>query len=144
MSQKVALPDIEQQIAVAIIDMGKTETSEKMFPIKLAALISLGARCRQYSKKGFMDELVRMICAKKITHVLQAETKGDIDEILGFPKVQFNGNEVLPAGKFHSVEEELIIWSITSLQAPLNEYGSMRYKKVFAEVFPEQAKEVLQ
>lgn len=129
---------VEEQIAIAILDL-REGAEEKMISIKLEALMKLRSIIYQYLARGFLKYLVLTICEKKIAFIHQARTKKDIEEILSFSKIRFNGREVVPAGKYHVPEEELLVWSMTSLEAPLNEYGFKRYKKLFREVFPEQA-----
>lgn len=128
---------VEEQIAIALLGLSE-EPEEKMIPIKLEALKRLRSIIYQYMSRGFLKDLVLTICEKKIAFIHQARTKKDIEEILALPKVRFNGREVVPTGKYHVPEEELLVWSITSLEAPLNECGFKRYKKLFREVFPEQ------
>ena len=48
----------------------------------------------------------------------------------------FNGNKFIP-DKYNVIEEELICWSETSLQGPLNEIGFKRYTELFNILFPE-------
>jgi len=129
---------IEKQIAIAILSLSE-ESEEKMISVKLEALIKLRSIIYQYMYKGFLKDLVLTICEKKISFILQAKIKKDIEEILGFSKTRFNGCEVVLVGKYHIPEEELLIWSIASLESPLNDYAVKRYEKLFRELLPEQA-----
>jgi hypothetical protein len=129
---------VEGQIAIAILNLSE-EPEEKMISIKLEALKKLRAIIYQYMNRGFLKDLVLTICEKKIVFIHQARTKKDIEEILGLSKVRFNGREVVPVGKYHIPEEELLLWSMISPAAPLKDYAVKRYEKLFRELLPEQA-----
>ena len=129
---------VEGQIAIAILSLSE-EPEEKMISIKLEALKKLRAIIYQYMNRGFLKDLVLTICEKKIVFIHQARTKKDIEEILALSKVRFNGREVVPVGKYHIPEEELLLWSMISPAAPLIDYAVKRYEKLFRELLPEQA-----
>ena len=68
-----------------------------------------------------------------------ARTKGELQEISKPPKPVYNGN-VFTTGKYDTEEEELLVWSLTCLQAPLNNQAYERYKELFCRLLPEKAK----
>jgi len=140
---KEQLPDIDIQIILGIKRIGDSG-NDKLLGERIAAMIEVGSKMRGYQKEFCDNPIVLTICAKKIEFILQVTTKSDLKEILSPPKVHYNGNEVVPTGSFHIIEEELLIWSLTSLWCggPLNEAGFKRYIKVFAEVYPDMAKEI--
>ena len=129
---------VDLQIPLAILELGKS-ADDKLFDIKLAAIFKAGGIAKGYEREFMNDELPRVICAKKIVFILGAGTKKEIEEILQFSKVHYNGNEVVPSGQFHIPEEELLIWSLTSLKAPLVDAGFKRYMKLFRELLPQHA-----
>ena len=137
------LPDIEIQIITGMSRLGDSG-NKKLFVDQMAAIISLGATMRGYRDEFLNNELVSIICAKKIEFILQAKTKSDLKEILLPPKIYYNGNEVVATGRYHIIEEELLIWCLTSLWCggPLNDAGFKRYMKLFTEVYPEMANEI--
>ena len=47
---------------------------------------------------------------------MQAETKGEITEILKLSKPHFDGNKFVYTSPYAVEEEELLLWSLTSLQ----------------------------
>ena len=49
------------------------------------------------------------------------------------------GNGFTP-GKYDTEEEEVLLWSLTSLQAPLNDPAYKRYEELFCRLLPEKAK----
>ena len=124
---------MEEIIATAIASLNG---DEKLALDKATALIQLSTLIKKYQQDYYHKALVQAILDKKIAFICEATTKADLKEILSPPKMRYNGGEVIPVGKFHIQEEELILWSITSLKAPLVSYGFERMMKVFAQVFP--------
>ena len=43
---------------------------------------------------------------------------------------------------YYAEEEELMLWSRTSLLGPLNDAGYRRYKELFQKMLPEQAAQI--
>ena len=115
-----------------------------MIAEQISALITLGGQIKGYQKQFANNPLISEICRKKIEFILQAKTKSELDEILSPPKIRYNFNEIVPTGKFHVDEEELLIWSLTSLWCggPLSRPAYKRYMKLFAQFYPEMAKEI--
>lgn len=81
-----------------------------------------------------------MIVSKKFKHIKEAETVNDIKLIMGKPEIIFNGNKIIPKHKWVLPEEEIMVWSLTSLKAPLSTEGMARYLELFEELFPEKLK----
>ena len=130
---------LDIQFALSIAELSK-EPNEKMIETKIGALLKLRGIVNGYRKHGFLEELVFNIFIKKADFITNAKSKKDVEEILSPAKIYYNGNEVVPTGEYHVPEEELILWSMTSLRAPLVEYGLKRYMQLFKETFPEQVK----
>ena len=79
------------------------------------------------------------ICSEKDSELQNARTKGELQEISKPPKPVYNGN-VFTTGKYDTEEEELLVWSLTCLQAPLNNQAYERYKELFCRLLQEKAK----
>ena len=137
------LPAADLQICIGIMKLGEL-VGDKLLAERMAALFQLSGQIKAYQKEFNGTPLALTICEKKIAYILQAKTKADLKEILAPPKVHYNFNEVVPVGRFHIDEEELLIWSLTSLWCggPLIDAGFNRYTKLFAQIFPEMAKEI--
>lgn len=91
--------------------------------------------CTQYYRKhGIMSELVHAVFTKKLKIIKEADTVKDLKAIEKGCVPHFNGNQFIP-GPFHIPEEELIMWSLTSLKAPLVSAGMKRYMELFKQVF---------
>ena len=80
----------------------------------------------EYENMGFKDELLLAVTKKKIEFINNAKFKIEIKQILkpSVPKYNF-GNFIF--SKYHIEEEELLLWSVMSLKAPLNDEGFKRY-----------------
>ena len=95
-----------------------------------AAIWSLMKEIQEFSQMGFLKSLIYEIALKKINFLMNAKTKSEVKEILRPSAPVYNGNGFVPGGVFH-IEEELLLWSITSLKAPLNHEGFSRYQQLF-------------
>lgn len=85
------------------------------------------------------EEIILGFVQKKTAMLQNARTKGALQEISKPPKPVYNGN-VFTTGKYDTEEEELLVWSLTCLQAPLNNQAYERYKELFCRLLPEKAK----
>ena len=85
--------------------------------------------------------LALRIFYKKGCMIEQAAMKKELDEIVK-PSVPHGSCGKFYEGPYHVHEEEMILWSRASLEAPLNEYGYQRYAKVFSMFFPEEAEKI--
>ena len=88
-----------------------------------------------------LEEIILGFVQKKTAMIQKAKTKGELQEISKTPKPIYNGNG-FTAGKYDTEEEEVLLWSLTSLQAPLNDPAYKRYEELFCRLLPEKAKDV--
>lgn len=105
---------------------------------KLAALEAVKVRVRGYASDYFLFSLVLAIMEKKSRMILAASTMQELKEIIK-PSVPRGNYGNFLEGPYHVMEEELIMWSMASLEAPLNDVGARRYQEVFSNVLPELA-----
>lgn len=113
---------------------------DRINKLKLKALADLFTTPRvALDFGGINPSLTLTIYKKKIQQIREAESADDLKLTLMHPKVRYNGCEVVPDNKWVLPEEELILWSNTSLIAPLTKEGFERYMKIFKEVFPNEA-----
>ena len=132
---------LDFDIIMAMADFGSLGEG-KLMTEKVGALMSLHAIARAYRWEGLPEEtIIRPIIMKKIAFIKVATTKTQLREILQPPKVRYDGDEVRPVGPYAIPEEELILWSRTSLRGPLISPAAKRYQQVFREVFPDLAEE---
>lgn len=97
----------------------------------IAGIWHLLKSIRKFYEMGFIETLVYQIALKKINFLMSAKTKTEIKEILHLSAPIYNGNKFVANGKFHVEEEELLLWSIASLKAPLSYEGYLRYQQLF-------------
>ena len=84
-------------------------------------------RAWRYQERGMLDEIILGFVRKKTGMIQKAKTKGELQEISKPPRPVYNGNGFTP-GKYDTEEEELLVWSLTCLKAPLNNQAYERYK----------------
>ena len=108
---------------------------------RIKTLQKIFQRAWYYQERGMLEEIISGFVQKKTAMLQKAKTKGELQEISKPPKPVYNGNGFTP-GKYDTEEEELLVWSLTSLQAPLNNQAYKRYKELFCLLLPEKAKDV--
>lgn len=89
---------------------------DKLFDERVEALVKLYRRAEFYLKQGFLESIVCEFHRKKVEMIMQAETKGEITEILKLSKPHFDGKKFVYTSPYAVEEEELLLWSLTSLQ----------------------------
>ena len=99
---------------------------DKLFDERVEALVKLYRRAEFYLKQGFLESIVCEFYRKKVEMIMQAETKGEITEILKLSKPHFDGKKFVYTSPYAVEEEELLLWSLTSLQGPLRDEGYQR------------------
>ncbi len=85
---------------------------------KLAAYIDTARRITTYQEKGIRYDLVDVVFDKRLKLIADASTACDLKKIMDHPKPHFNGSK-FTSDPFSVPEEEMILWSLTSLKAPL-------------------------
>jgi hypothetical protein len=101
---------------------------------KISALWDTHKRANSYREMQIRDDIVDAIIEKRTQLILDATTVQELKSICAEPKPHYNGNEFITS-PYCIPEEEMIMWSCTSLKAPLNEAGFKRYMQLFKEVF---------
>ena len=107
---------------------------EKSREAKLDALRNSMGLTNYYLKEGIRPDLVDVIMKKKADLILSASTIADIRKAGEPPKPHFTGNTWYD-DPLQVPEEEMILWSHVSFQAPLSEYGFNRYVDLFTRCF---------
>ena len=102
---------------------------------------ALRLRTYGYAKDYIVFWLPLRILFKKGAMIEAAETKKELDEIVK-PSVPKGCYGKFEEGPYHVREEEMILWSRASLEAPLNEDGYKRYAWLFSQFFPKEAEEI--
>ena len=119
-------------------------TPEKILDAKYIALKRVHGMLNWYEKEGYDEKILDSIMAKKAKMILKATTMEDIREITMPPKPRYDGRKWYTSP--NSVpEEEMILWSITSLKAgrPLKHEAVERYMKLFKDFYGKSVDELL-
>ena len=128
--------EFEYAKALAEIVLKEDDTLEEE---RIKTLQSIFQRAWYYQERGMLEEIILAFVQKKTGMLQKAKTKGELQEISKPPKPVYNGNGFTP-GKYDTEEEEVLLWSLTSLQAPLNDPAYKRYEELFCRLLPEKAK----
>lgn len=132
--------EVSKALAQIICDENSSDQTKKL---RFGAIQKIIPMMDAFFEEFHNLELVEKACAKRIEYIMTCTTKKDMDLIMSGPKVRYDGNKIQPAHPFVVPAEELMAWSRTSLVAPLDQAGLERYMKVFREIFPEMAEEIL-
>ena len=130
--------EFEYAKALAEIVLKENDTLEEE---RIKTLQLIFQRAWYYQERGMLEEIILAFVQKKTGMLQKAKTKGELQEISKPPKPVYNGNGFTP-GKYDTEEEEMLVWSLTSLQAPLNDPAYKRYEELFCRLLPEKAKDV--
>ena len=93
--------------------------TEKLRSRRFDALRKMRGITAQYEEEGFLPELVEMVFCKKADFIMKAKTKAELEEIVKPSTPRYSGGIFYPGSPYHVEEEERILWSKTSLKAPL-------------------------
>lgn len=109
---------------------------DRVRELQFSALRTLAGHLRYYKSLGYMDSLLYGIAEKKGKLILEITSKTEMDKLMKPHCPHFDGNKFVD-NKYVISEEEMICWSQTSLQGPLNEVGYKRYMELFQRIFPD-------
>lgn len=73
---------------------------------------------------------------------MKAKTKAELEEIIKPSTPRYSGGAFYPGSFYHVEEEELILWSRTSLKAPLIPQEYKRYQELFEKYVSSEAKDI--
>lgn len=116
-----------EQLYHLFVDTIKRAEQEGKDDDIIAGIWRLMQDIKVYYEKGFMEKLLFQIAKKKLDFLMTAKTKAEVKETLRPSVPIYNGNAFVPNESFHVDEEELVIWSVASIKAPLNHEGFLRY-----------------
>ena len=128
--------EFEYAKALAEIVLKENDTLEEE---RIKTLQLIFQRAWYYQERGMLEEIILAFVQKKTGMLQKATTPGELQEISKPPQPVYNGNGFTP-GKYDTEEEEMLVWSLTSLQAPLNDPAYKRYEELFCRLLPEKAK----
>lgn len=118
------------------------EVNEKLRSRRFDALRKMRGITAQYEEEGFLPELVETVFCKKADFIMRAKTKAELEEIIKPSTPRYSGGIFYPGNPYHVEEEELILWSKTSLKAPLISHGYKRYQELFEKYVGSRVKDI--
>ncbi len=118
------------------------EENEKLRSRRFDALRKMRGIAAQYEEDGFLPELIETVFCKKTAFIMKAKTKAELEEIVKPSVPRYSGGIFYPGNSYHVEEEELILWSKTSLKAPLISQGYKRYQELFEKYIGNEPKDV--
>lgn len=112
------------------------DQSEKLMTLRFDALRQLRGVANYYEKQHLLSWLIEKAFCKKADFILKATTKREIEQILKPSLPNYSCGRLIFNNKFHVEEEELLLWSITSLNAgrPLVPEANKRYMELFEKI----------
>ena len=116
------------------------ELNEKLRSRRFDALRKMRGITAQYEGEKFLPELVETVFCKKADFIMRAKTKAELEEIIKPSSPRYSGGIFYPGNPYHVEEEELILWSKTSLKAPLISQGYKRYQELFEKYVKNEAR----
>lgn len=114
--------------------------TEKLRSHRFDTLRKMRGIAAQYKEEGFLPELVETVFCKKADFIMRAKTKAELEEIIKPSSPRYSGGIFCPGNPYHVEEEELILWSKTSLKAPLISQGYKRYQELFEKYVKDEAR----
>lgn len=132
---------LEYEYAKALAELFLLE-ADPLLEEKLLALKEIMRRALYYQKEMFVEELICNFLQKKLKMILQASKKGELNDIVKVVKPYYSGGKITTLSRYDTEEEELILWSATSLKGPLIPAGYERYTELFCKLLPEQGRKI--
>lgn len=119
--------DFEYAKALAEVVLDTT-CSEKEREVRLECSTQIFGRANAYLKKGFLPDVVEAFFVRKMKGLPLVSTKQDMQDFLKVSTPHYFGGKFTVSNiPYYSEEEELLLWSETSLRGPLITAGYERY-----------------
>lgn len=94
-------------------------------------------------KKGFLPDVVEAFFVRKMKGLPLVSTKQDMQDFLKVSTPHYFGGKFTVSNiPYYSEEEELLLWSETSLRGPLISAGYERYMELFKKILPQKAEQI--
>lgn len=123
---------IDHEYAKCIAELLADETlTEELFCLRMQAMQRLRAITAQFERDGFLKELVESVFCKKAAFIMAATSKSQLEEIVKPSTPHYSCGKFYPRGPYHVEEEELLIWSRTSMIGPIIPSAQKRYEELF-------------
>lgn len=134
--------DFEYAKALAEVVLDST-SSENERELRLGCLIQIYGRANTYLKKGFLPNVVEAFFMQKLKSLPLVSTKSNMQDFLKVSTPNYSGGKFTDSNTpYYSEEEELLLWSETSLREPLISAGYERYVELFKKILPQKAEQI--
>lgn len=127
--------------AITLIEFDNT-ISEKVKDLRKESTLKLLPIILEFHRQQFKVETIKTILEKKINFILNATTKAEMQEILSLSVPYYNYAEIVPKGRFHVEEEELLLWFGCLSQCALNEEATKRIWYLCEKLYPKEVENV--
>lgn len=131
---------LDYEFATSISELLFLEDS-KLIGEKWVALQKIYRRTRGFLNHGFLEKVVCGFFRKKAAMILEAKTKGELDEILKPNEPHYNEVGFVPENCYAVEEEKLMLWSLTFLKGPILLEAYDRFMELFQEILPDEAEQ---
>lgn len=129
-TEEIRMTDLQYAKYLAELMTDDTLT-EKLFCMRFTSIQKLRGMVSEFEEEGFLSELVEAVFCKKADFIMNANTKEAMEKILKPSTPRYSGGNFVAQGSYHIEEEELLIWSRTSLQGVLIPAGQKRFEELF-------------
>lgn len=120
----------------AIVDIAMDDvTPEGIRKIRLNAVSSLPQYLSVYAKEGLNEDVIELVCEKKIEFILHANSQKEIREIMSPPRPRWYAGQVVCDSPYHINAEELLIWACYSPYNKMTTEAENRALYLFEKVF---------
>lgn len=135
---------LDFEYAKALVEVVLDATSdESEKELRLDCLIQIFGRANTYLKKGFLPDVVEAFFVRKMEGLPLVSTKQDMQDFLKVSTPHYFGGKFTVSNiPYYSEEEELLLWSETSLHGPLIAAGYERYMELFKKILPQKAEQI--
>lgn len=117
------------------------ERNEKLRGYKTSAITATYRQMLFYVEHGFMLSLIKSAYQKKLAAIREAATKDELDTIIHSPKPIRYGGEYVDSQKYTFDEEELMQWSLATLEYVPGHAEYKRIETLFNRIFGKSIKE---
>ena len=130
-------------MAIATLLLGSKGENEKLANEKFEALRKTASLLESYASRSFDERLLDVIMEKKAKMILEATKVSDVREIATPKAPEFLGDG-WSVSRFSVPEEEMILWSMTSLKGPLNGPANKRFMELFKDFYGHSPDETIE
>lgn len=141
--EKLKNNDFDYMLVIVpyIAEIIAADMPDKVRELRFDAIMQLKSRLAFYKERGYMDKLLCAVARKRAEMIMRTTSKTEMEKVMSVRCPHYDGNKFVPDA-YNVPEEEMIAWAETSFMGPLNDIGYERYKELFGQLFPEQAKQI--